>query len=258
MLDSLQGITNTNEKQKDRLTRLEAFYGDMETKLLLQTVLHDEFKNQVALFSSFGADSALLISLVAEVDPAAPILFLDTEKHFEETLEYVESLRKQFGLKDIRILKPDPNIVKNIDPNGTLWSTQPNRCCWMRKVEPLQRAVREMNLHALITGRKRYQTHERGDMTYFQIDEDGVFRINPLAYWSREKIKEEFTKRHLPAHPLVAKGYKSIGCAPCTLPVAEGQDERDGRWAHTMNLYGEKKNECGLHLDKSTTSEWSV
>ena len=96
-------------------------------------------------------------------------------------------------------------------------------------------------------------------MTYFQIDEDGVFRINPLAFWTREQIQDaEFEKRHLPEHPLVARGYKSIGCEPCTLPVAEGQDERDGRWAHTMNLYGEKKNECGLHLDKHTTSEWSV
>ena len=258
MLDSLQGLNSSTTKQRDKLTRLEAFYGEMDTHQLLKTVIHKEFKNEIALFSSFGADSALLIALIAEIDPATPILFLDTEKHFKETLEYVETLRQQFGLKDIRILKPDPNIVKNIDPSGNLWSTAPNRCCWMRKVEPLQRAVREMNIHALITGRKRYQTKERGDMGYFQIDEDGIFRINPLAYWTREKIHEEFTKRHLPEHPLVARGYKSIGCEPCTLPVAEGQDERDGRWAHTMNLYGEKKNECGLHLDKGTTSEWSV
>jgi len=258
MLDSLQGISNSNEKQKDRLLRLESFYAGMETSLLLKTVLHQEFQNEVALFSSFGADSALLIALVAEIDPATPILFLDTEKHFKETLEYVETLRNQLGLKNIKVLKPDPNIVKNIDPSGTLWSTQPNRCCWMRKVEPLQRAVREMGIKALITGRKRYQTKERGDMGYFQIDEDGIFRINPLAYWSREQIHDEFHKRHLPEHPLVKQGYKSIGCEPCTLPVAEGQDERDGRWAHTMNLYGEKKNECGLHLDKATTGEWSV
>lgn len=258
MLDSLQGIKNTNEKQKDRLLRLESMYGDMESRLLLKTVLHQEFEKQVALFSSFGADSALLISLVAEIDPSTPVLFLDTEKHFEETIEYVEALKKHFGLTDLRILKPDPNIVKNIDSNGTLWSTQPNRCCWMRKVEPLNRAVKEMGLTALITGRKRYQTHERGDMTYFQIDEDGVFRINPLAYWTREEIRAAFAAGNFPVHPLVAKGYKSIGCEPCTLPVAEGQDERDGRWAHTMNLYGEKKNECGLHLDKSVTSEWSV
>ncbi len=258
MLDSLQGLNAATEKQKDRLTRLEAFYADMDTRQLIKTMLHKEFKNEIALFSSFGADSALLISLIAEIDPSAPILFLDTEKHFKETLEYVETLATQFGLKDIRILKPDPNIVKNIDPNGDLWSKQPNRCCWMRKVEPLQRAVREMGIHALITGRKRYQTDERQDMGYFQIDEDGVFRINPLAFWTREQIKEEFAKRNLPKHPLVASGYKSIGCQPCTLPVAEGQNERDGRWAHTMNLYGEKKNECGLHLDKHTTSEWSV
>jgi phosphoadenosine phosphosulfate reductase len=254
MLDSLQGITNTNEVQKEHLLRLESYYGGMDSRQLLKTVLHKEFKNEIALFSSFGADSALLISLIAEIDPTTPILFLDTEKHFAETMEYVEALRAQFNLSDIRILKPDPNIVKNIDASGTLWSTQPNRCCWMRKVEPLQRAVREMGLKALITGRKRYQTKERGDMTYFQVDEDGIFRINPLAYWTREQIQGEFAQRRLTMHPLVARGYKSIGCEPCTLPVTEGQDERDGRWAHTMNLYGEKKNECGLH----TNAEFNI
>jgi phosphoadenosine phosphosulfate reductase len=247
------------DKQKDRLLRLESMYGEMETKLLLHTVITQEFKGEIALFSSFGADSALLISLVAEIDPTVPVLFLDTEKHFPETLEYVETLRKTFGLTDIRFLKPDPKLVQNIDVSGELWQAQPNRCCWMRKVEPLQRAIKEMGLQALITGRKRYQTKERSDLTYFQIDEHNIFRINPLAYWEKDVLKAEFASRNFPSHPLLAKGYKSIGCAPCTLPVAEGEDERAGRWAHTTNKEtGEQKTECGIHLDSSKIGSWSI
>ena len=259
MLDQLQSFNNFDPKKKDRLLRLESFYGDMEPKLLLRTVIKEEFNNEIALFSSFGADSALLISLVAEIAPNTPILFLETEKHFAETLEYVEELRKLLGLTDIRFLKPQPELIQRTDPKGNLWSFMPNRCCWMRKVEPLQRAVKDMNIKALITGRKRYQTSERSDMTYFQLDDEGIFRINPLAYYDKAGLKAEFARRNLPQHPLVAKGYKSIGCAPCTLPVAEGQDERAGRWAHTADkATGEQKTECGIHLDNSQVADWSV
>jgi phosphoadenosine phosphosulfate reductase len=259
MLDQLQPAHNFDPKKKDRLLRLESFYGGMEPKLLLHTVIKEEFKNEIALFSSFGADSALLIALVAEVDPTTPILFLETGKHFPETLEYVEQLKQKLGLTDVRFLRPQPEMVARTDPKGDLWSFMPNRCCWMRKVEPLNRAVKEMGIKALITGRKRYQTKERSDMTYFQLDEEGIFRINPLAYFEKEALKAEFAKRELPQHPLVAKGYKSIGCAPCTLPVAEGQDERAGRWAHTANKEtGEQKTECGIHLDSTQVGDWSV
>jgi phosphoadenosine phosphosulfate reductase len=259
MLDQLQELHSFDSKKKDRLLRLETMYGDLDSQLLLHTVINEEFKNEIALFSSFGADSALLIALVAEVNPATPILFLDTEKHFPETLAYVETLRNKLGLTDIRFLKPAPDLVNRTDPKGDLWSFMPNRCCWMRKVEPLNRAVKEMGIKALITGRKRYQTPERANMTYFQLDEEGVFRINPLAYKSKAELKAEFEKRGLPQHPLVALGYKSIGCAPCTLPVAEGQDERAGRWAFTANKEtGEQKTECGIHLDNSQIGEWSV
>ena len=259
MLDQLQPLSNFDPKKKDRLLRLESFYGDMQPKLLLHTVIKEEFKGEIALFSSFGADSALLISMVAEINPATPILFVETEKHFAETLKYVENLKNPLGLTDIRFLRPQPQLVERTDPKGDLWSFMPNRCCWMRKVEPLQRAVKEMGIKALITGRKRYQTSERSGMTYFQLDDEGIFRINPLAYYEKADLKAEFLKRGLPQHPLVAAGYKSIGCAPCTLPVAEGQDERAGRWAHTADKEtGEQKTECGIHLDNSQIGEWSV
>ncbi len=259
MLDQLQTLNGFDPVKKDRLLRLETMYGDMDSRLLLHTVINEEFKGEVALFSSFGADSALLIAMVADINPATPILFLDTEKHFLETLEYVETLRNKLGLTDIRFLKPSTELVERTDPNGDLWSFMPNRCCWMRKVEPLNRALAEMGIKALITGRKRYQTAERANLTYFQLDDQGVFRINPLAYKTKEELRAEFATRSLPQHPLVAKGYKSIGCAPCTLPVAEGQDERAGRWAHTANKEtGEQKTECGIHLDNSQVGEWSV
>lgn len=259
MLDQFQPLNNFDPKKKDRLLRLDSFYGDLTPELLLHAVIKEEFAGEVALFSSFGADSALLIKMVADIDPATPILFLETEKHFAETLEYVETLRNKLGLKDVRFLRPAPELVERTDPKGDLWSFMPNRCCWMRKVEPLKRAVSEMGIKALITGRKRYQTKERTDMTYFQLDEDNIFRINPLAYKSKEELKAEFAASGLPQHPLVAKGYKSIGCAPCTLPVADGQDERAGRWAHTANKdTGEQKTECGIHLDNSQVGEWSV
>ena len=250
--------TPVDKKALARVARMEAFYSEFDPEQLLKAVIGQEFKNQIALFSSFGAHSALLIDMVAEVNPQTPVLFLETGKHFEETLEYVEQIKKKLCLKNVHMLRPQEEMVERTDPKGDLWGIQPNRCCWMRKVEPLQRAVKELGIKALITGRKRYQTSDRSDMGYFQVDADGVFRINPLAFWDRDKIKKEFKFRQLPQHPLVAKGYKSIGCEPCTLPVGKDGDERDGRWAHTADLYGEQKSECGIHLDEKTTSDWSV
>lgn len=187
-------------------------------------------------------------------------MFLETEKHFPETLEYVENLKKFLGLTNVEMLHPDPKLLGNIDSSGELWKTQPNRCCWVRKVEPLQRAMNEGNFEALITGRKRYQTKERSDMQTIEMNEDGRFRINPMAFWDKEMIKAEFKKRVLPEHPLVAKGYPSIGCAPCTQPVKAGEDERAGRWAHTAELPGgEQKVECGIHLEGMPTKpDWNI
>lgn len=257
-LDSFEDLPPVDKKALDRVQRMEAFYSEFDAEQLIKTVIGREFKNEIALFSSFGAHSALLIDMVAEANPETPVLFLETGKHFEETLAYVEQIKKKLCLKNVHLLKPSEELVARTDANGDLWSKQPNRCCWMRKVEPLQRAVQELGIKALITGRKKYQTAERADMGYFQVDADGVFRVNPLANWDKDKISKEFKFRQLPQHPLVAKGYKSIGCAPCTVPVGEDGDERAGRWAHTADLYGEQKQECGIHLDENETSDWSV
>ncbi|MDX1975317.1 MAG: phosphoadenylyl-sulfate reductase [Rickettsiales bacterium] len=240
------------------LSRLEMFYGGLDATPLLRAMINDEFPGQIALISSFGADAALLLALVAEIDPATPILFLETQKHFPETLEYTRSLTQHLHLTNVKWLTPDPALVARIDPAGDLNKSQPNRCCWLRKVEPLDRAVAELGIKALITGRKRYQTAERANMSSIELDDKGIFRINPLAYWDRQRLKQENAARILPEHPLVSAGYRSIGCAPCTLPVAEGQDERAGRWAQTIGLENEQKTECGIHLPSDDVSNWSV
>ena len=144
--------------QQVSLSRLSMFYGDLDASLLLHAMIHEEFAGEIALISSFGADAALMLSLVADVDPATPVLFLETQKHFPETLEYARTLTTYLGLKNVHWLTPDPEMTARIDPKGDLWSTQPNRCCWLRKVEPLNRAVEQLGIKALITGRKRYQT----------------------------------------------------------------------------------------------------
>ena len=239
------------------LTRLRSFYLGLDTTPLLRVMINQEFPGKIALISSFGADAVLLLSLVAEVNPATPVLFLDTGKHFDETLDYVEEVTEHLGLSDVRWLKPQMEMVKRIDAEGNLWSRQPNRCCWLRKVEPLDRAMQEMGFQAVITGRKRYQTAERNSMETIEQDDKGIIRINPLAYWSKEQIRTELAQRRLPSHPLIAKGYLSIGCAPCTQPIAEGQDERAGRWAHTAGFDEEQKTECGIHLAPEETT-WSV
>lgn len=240
------------------LSRLSMFYADLEGSALLSAMIRDEFKGKIALISSFGADAALLLSMVAEIDAATPVFFLDTQKHFPETLSYASALQKQLGLTNIHYLRPDPALKSRIDPNENLWSTQPNRCCWLRKVEPLDRAVKELGTLALITGRKRYQTAERAEMQTIELDDKGIFRINPLANFTKEQQKSEMQKRKLPDHPLVAEGYLSIGCAPCTAKVAAGEDERAGRWAHTIGLENEQKVECGIHLPASEVGDWAV
>lgn len=242
------------------LSRLQTYYSHLEAIPLLKAMMLDEFAGKIGMVSSFGSGSALLLSMVAEVDASIPVMFLETEKHFPETLEYVERLKEKLKLTNVQMLHPDPKLLANTDKSGELWKTQPNRCCWVRKVEPLQRALNESSIEALITGRKRYQTEQRSEMQTIELNEDGRFRINPLAHWTKEMIKEEFKARELPEHPLVEKGYLSIGCAPCTRVVKEGEDERAGRWAHTAELPGgEQKVECGIHIEGMPTKpDWNI
>lgn len=206
----------------------------------LRTSIEDYFKGRVALVSSFGAESAVLLHMVAEIDPSIPVLFGDTGKLFAETLDYQQRLADQLGLTDVRILRPDEDNLALGDPEGDLHQSDTNSCCHIRKVLPLRAALTEFD--AWVTGRKRSQSLVRQGLRVFETDEEGRIKINPLAYWSGESVKDYMRDHNLPPHPLVAKNFLSIGCEPCTTPVKPGEDARAGRWR------GSDKTECGIHF----------
>ena len=216
-----------------------ANYRDLDGAELLRPILVREFPGRIAVVSSFGTESALLLSFVAEIDPSVPVLFLDTGKHFGETLRHRDRLVQRLGLKDVRSIQPDPGSLAEHDPDGVLWASDADTCCRIRKVEPLQWAV--SGFAAWITGRKRFQGGMRGDLPTIEAS-DNQIKVNPLATWSRPMIDAALEARGLPRHPLEADGFLSIGCMPCTERVAPGGDVRSGRWA------GQDKVECGIHL----------
>jgi len=220
-----------------RLSKLLALAQGRDATGILRLAL-EQFPAKAAVVSSFGSESVVLLHLVAGIDPATPILFLNTGKLFGETLRYRDRLQDEFGLGDIRSLSPSPIDRANRDPDGTLWSRDTDACCNFRKVTPLKRALEPFA--AQITGRKKFQTNARAIMQPVEFFE-GRFRFNPLADWSRADLDAYIADHNLPRHPLVEDGYPSIGCMPCTRRVAPGETYRDGRWA------GTDKDECGIH-----------
>jgi phosphoadenosine phosphosulfate reductase len=205
---------------------------------LLRCAITESFAGRIAIVSSFGADSAMLLALVADIDRDTPVLFLETGKHFAETLEYRDALVTRLGLRDVRNIRPDPVELANSDPQGELHRWIPDDCCAVRKVAPLDRALAPFAAWA--TGRRRHQARTRTALPFMEMV-GGRIKFNPLADWSAERIEQEFRHRDLPRHPLVAEGFTSIGCAPCTRAVRPGEDPRAGRWA------GQPKVECGIH-----------
>ncbi|MCQ4159476.1 phosphoadenylyl-sulfate reductase [Roseomonas sp. GC11] len=197
------------------------------------------FPGRLAVVSSFGADSAVLLHLVAGLDPALPVLFLETGRLFPETLAYRDALAARLGLRGLRSLRPDPRALAREDALGGLWAAAPDRCCALRKVAPLDAAL--AGFTAWINGRKRFQSATRAALPLAEATPGGKVSIAPLADWDAARI-EAYRRAHaLPAHPLVARGYPSIGCQPCTSRVAPGEDQRAGRWR------GQDKTECGIH-----------
>ena len=219
--------------------QLAAAYQGLDGRALLEPMLRQIFPGRIAVVSSFGTEAALLLALVAEINPAVPVIFLDTGKHFEETLDYRDELVAELGLTDARSVRPDWSQLLARDPDARLWQNSPNACCHLRKVLPLRRALDGFD--AWITGRKRYQSEVRWDLPAIEAV-DGKVKINPLAGWSLDRVEAAFEARGLPQHPLLADGYLSVGCQPCTKPTAPGTDLRSGRWA------GLAKSECGIHL----------
>ncbi len=222
--------------------RLNRMFRGRDTLEMLRSVIKDGLVSELATVSSFGAESAVLLHLIAQVDPALPVLFLETGKHFPETLAYRDDLVERFGITELRNLTPDPAARAAKDETGLRWSYDPDGCCEIRKVLPLASAL--AGFDATITGRKAFQSSTRANLPRFEVDgsdAQGRLKINPLIDWSGEDIQAYFEEHRLPRHPLVAEGYPSIGCAPCTSKVAPGEDPRSGRWK------GWEKTECGIH-----------
>jgi len=238
-IDRLDTAPRFTEHDAVRLNRM--FRGSSTTEML-EAVLKDSLAGDVAVVSSFGAESAVLLHLLAQIDPNVPVLFLDTQKHFPETLAYRDEVVAKLGLTNLIILTPDEAEVAKKDETGLRWSYDPDGCCEIRKVKPLAKAL--ANYDASFTGRKAFQSSTRANLPRFELDTSdaaGRLKINPLIDWSAEDIAAYMEEHDLPRHPLVAKGFPSIGCEPCTHKVAPGQDPRSGRWK------GWDKTECGIH-----------
>jgi phosphoadenosine phosphosulfate reductase len=220
----------------DRLSALQA--GGADGRALLRHALLNLLPGRIATVSSFGAESAVLLSLIAEIDDTVPVLFLETGKHFPETLAYRDTLARKLGLLDVRSVSQDRVTLADRDPTGELWQFDTDACCALRKVEPLADAL--SGFAGWISGRKRHQASTRNALPFVELDGPHL-KLNPLADWDGPRLQAEFARRGLPSHPLVSRGYPSIGCAVCTRPVGEGEDARAGRWS------GSAKQECGIH-----------
>jgi phosphoadenosine phosphosulfate reductase len=217
---------------------LDAAYGHLPPREIIAFAV-GHFPGGIAAVSSFGADSAVLLHMVSEVDRNMPVVFIDTGKHFEETLHYRDALVADFGLTNLSVVAPEEAALARLDPKGILHQTDVDACCEIRKVEPLARAL--VPYKAWFTGRKRFQASTRSTIPVFESVGTRI-RINPLAHWTTSDQADYMRAHALRANPLVAYGYLSIGCFPCTQPVQEGEDARSGRWA------GHAKVECGIHL----------
>jgi phosphoadenosine phosphosulfate reductase len=217
---------------------LERRFAGVPAPAMLAELLAGELAGHVAAVSSFGAESAVLLHMVAAIDVDVPVIFTNTQKMFGETLAYRDELAERLGLTDLRVFRPDPRLLRAKDGTGLRWSYDPDGCCELRKVEPLARALAPFD--AWLSGRKGFQAGTRNALPRFEV-ESGRLKINPLVDWAKADLDAYFAAHELPRHPLEADGFPSIGCAPCTSRVKPGEDPRSGRWR------GWDKVECGIH-----------
>ena len=221
---------------------LDARYAGVPAAAMLRDLLTGDLRGRIAAVSSFGAESAVLLHLIAAIDPDTPVIFINTQKMFGETLAYRDELAERLGFTDLRVFRPDPRLLAARDRPGLRWSYDPDGCCDLRKVEPLRRALAPFD--AWISGRKGFQSGTRTALPRIEADASdaaGRLKINPLADWTKADLDAYFAEHDLPRHPLEADGFTSIGCAPCTSKVQPGEDPRAGRWR------GWDKVECGIH-----------
>ncbi len=247
-MEAKQRPLDTGIAALEEAAELEARYGRLEPEEIIEFAIRHRFAGQIAAVSSFGADSAVLLDMIARVDKSLPVIFLETGKHFGETLDYRDRLVEDFGLTDLRVVEPLAAALAAKDAQGVLHQTDTDACCAIRKVEPMARAVEPFR--AWFTGRKRFQSATRDALPVFEAVGKRI-RINPLAAWTTHDLATYMRTHDLRENPLVAYGYLSIGCFPCTQPAKPGEDARSGRWA------GKAKTECGIHLtglEQSLTS----
>ena len=221
-------------------SRLEGKFALVKATSLLRLAIEDLFPGRIALVSSFGADSAVLLHMISGIDKRTPVVFVDTGQHFPETLAYRDALVARLGLTNVIVADPDPALLAAEDPEKFLFASDPDRCCEIRKVLPLAKALE--GYEAWITGRKGFQSASRAKVPLFEAEGERV-KVNPLVGWRAGDLLAYIREADLPPHPLVAKGYPSIGCLPCTSAVRPGEDSRAGRWR------GRGKVECGIHTE---------
>lgn len=230
------------ESLEAKVERLNTAHRDAPAETILAAAIA-EFPGRIAMLSSFGAEAAAGLHLLSKVDASTPVLFIDTDRHFAQTLTYRHSLAAKLGLTNVRVLTP--RDADEADPRGDLWRTDADLCCAVRRVRPLREVAGDYD--ALITGRKRFHGGVRMRLKPFELL-DGQVRINPLANWKPGEVEAYFETHGLPHHPLVQGGYTSIGCWPCTEPASDADQVRSGRWA------GADKVECGIHMP----SRWAA
>jgi len=232
---------DTAERAPNLVARLDAELRHAHPRTIIEAA-RETFGDKLALVSSFGAESAVLLDIASKVDPNIPVLFLDTGMLFGQTLDYRKNLAAHLGLTDVRDLRPHYQDLATTDPEAKLWQTDTDACCNLRKVAPLDLALEDFD--AWITGRKRFHGGARLSLPVVEHAE-GRVKFNPLANWTKTDLEAYAAEQKLPAHPLVEAGFPSIGCWPCTHPVEDGQDVRAGRWA------GSQKTECGIHVARA-------
>ncbi|MGB1235923.1 MAG: phosphoadenylyl-sulfate reductase, partial [Planktomarina sp.] len=213
-----------------RVPMLNRYHKDWSAPDVLAAALSGK-GGKMAMVSSFGADSVVLLHMLAQVDRNAPVLFIDTQMLFRATLTYQAEVADVLGLTNVQHISADAGDVFLRDTEGLLHQGDTDACCALRKVEPLQNALTDYD--GWISGRKRHQSAARSVLNLWEQDGDRV-KLNPLFDWTHSDVQDYIANHDLPRHPLVAGGYPSLGCAPCTTRVAEGEDARAGRWRGQM------------------------
>ncbi|KPU83762.1 phosphoadenosine phosphosulfate reductase [Marinosulfonomonas sp. PRT-SC04] len=225
---------------KEQVAALNYQARHFEPVQVLELAVERSIQGRIVLVSSFGAESVVLLHMVSQIDKSLPVLFIDTQMLFEETLTYQLDVAQHLGLSDVRRIQPDLADIADKDPDGLLNQHNKDACCALRKTRPLEQVLGGFD--TWITGRKRFQSGARAALEVFENDADRRIKVNPLAGWQPKALQAYIETHQLPRHPMIARGFASIGCAPCTSAVKDGEDARAGRWRDS------DKTECGIHF----------